>query len=134
MLREIERRGQRVLVIDSMKLRREESEAVGGFLSIREALSFGATHTPKTGKREIPIARKLAALLGEIEQGPREVHVAVTVAGEPWGQSGLDRAFARVRDRAGVAGGSAHALRDRRPRQRRPASRGKSPRGNSLPG
>ena len=101
----------RALLRRDMKLRREESEAVGGFLSIREGRSFGETHTPKTGKREIPIARKLAVLLGEIEQGPREGNVALTVAGEPWGQYGLDRAFERVRDRAGFAGWSVYALR-----------------------
>jgi integrase len=101
----------RALLRRDMKLRREENEAVGGFLSIREGRSFGETHTPKTGKREIPIARKLAMLLGEIEQGPREGNVALTVAGEPWGQYGLDRAFERVRDRAGFAGWSVYALR-----------------------
>jgi integrase len=101
----------RALLRRDMKLRRKESEAVGGFLSIREGFSFGETHTPKTGTREIPIARKLAKLLDEIEQGPREGHVALTVEGEPWGQYGLDRAFERVRDRAGFAGWSVYSLR-----------------------
>jgi integrase len=69
---------------------------VGGFLSIREGRSFGETHTPKTGKREVP----LAVLLGEVEKGPREGYVALTADGEPWGQYGLDQAFERVRDRS----------------------------------
>ena len=101
----------RALLRRDMKLRREGDETVGGFLSIREGLSFGEIHTPKTGKREIPIARPLARLLGPIEKGPRDGHVAVTRAGEIWGQSGLDQAFERVRDRAGLAGWSVYALR-----------------------
>jgi len=51
-----------------VKLRRERDVPVGGFLSIREGLSFGETHTPKTGTREVPIARALAVLLGEVEE------------------------------------------------------------------
>lgn len=101
----------RALLRRDMKLRREGDVPVGGFLSIREGLSFGETHTPKTGKREIPIARVLAALLGEAEKGARDGHVAVTADGEPWGQYGLDQAFERVRDRAGLSGWSVYALR-----------------------
>jgi integrase len=101
----------RALPRRDMKLRREGGEPVGGFLSIREGLSYGETHTPKTGKREVPIAPPLALLLGEVEQGPRDGHVAVTDAGEPWGQYGLDQAFGRVRDRAGLAGWSVYSLR-----------------------
>jgi len=37
--------------------------------------------------------------------------VAVTDAGKPWGQYGLDQAFGRVRDRAGLAGWSVYSLR-----------------------
>lgn len=37
--------------------------------------------------------------------------MAVTQAGETWGQYGLDQAFERVRDRAGLAGWSVYALR-----------------------
>ena len=51
-----------------------------------------------------PIARPLAALLGDVEYGPRDGHVAVTAEDEPWGQYGLDQAFERVRDRASPAG------------------------------
>lgn len=101
----------RALLRRDVKLRREGPEATGGFLSIREGLSYGETHTPKTGRREIPIARALAVLLAEVEDGPREGHVALTAAGKPWGQYGLDRAFERVRDRAGLAGWSVYALR-----------------------
>lgn len=101
----------RALLRRDMKLRRDGDQAVGGFLSIREGLSFGETHTPKTGVREVPIARRLAVLLGDVEKGPRDGHLAVTVEGEPWGQYGLDRAFERVRDRAGLAGWSVYSLR-----------------------
>ena len=101
----------RALPRRDMKLRREDGVPVGGFLSIREGRSYGEKHTPKTGLREIPIARPLAKLLGEVEEGPRDGHVAVTTEGEPWGQYGLDRAFERVRDRAGLAGWSVYALR-----------------------
>ncbi|MFS8071503.1 MAG: tyrosine-type recombinase/integrase, partial [Byssovorax sp.] len=101
----------RALLRRDVKLRREGDEPVGGFLGIREGLSYGELHTPKTGKREIPIARPLARLLALIEKGPRDGHVAVTQAGETWGQSGLDQAFERVRDRAGLAGWSVYALR-----------------------
>lgn len=101
----------RALLRRDVALRREDGVAVGGFLSIREGRSYGETHTPKTGKREIPIARRLAVLLDEVEKGRRDGHVATTVEGEPWGQYGLDRAFVRVRNRAGLAGWSVYALR-----------------------
>jgi site-specific recombinase XerD len=61
--------------------------------------------------REVPVARPLAVLLGEVEEGPRDGHVALTADSEPWGQYGLDRAFERVRDRAGLAGWSVYSLR-----------------------
>ncbi len=84
---------------------------VGGFLSIREGRSYGEKHTPKTGPREIPVARTLAELLGDVEDGPRDGPLALTVLGEPWGQNGLYVAFERMRDRAGLAGWSVYALR-----------------------
>ncbi len=61
--------------------------------------------------REVPIARRLAILLADVEAGPRDGHVAVARSGTPWGQYGLDSAFGRVRDRAGLAGWSVYALR-----------------------
>ena len=60
-----------------LELRREGGEPIGGFVTVREGWSYGQTHTPKTGQRVIPIAPPLARLLGPIEQGPRERHVAV---------------------------------------------------------
>jgi hypothetical protein len=83
----------RALLRRDVQLRWERDVPVGGFLSIRQGLSFGETHTPKTGKREVAIARPLAVLLGEVERGPSEGHVALTDEGKPWGQYGLDQAF-----------------------------------------
>ena len=94
-----------------MKLRREDGVPVGGFLSVREGRSYGEKHTPKTGLREIPIARTLAELLGDIEYGPRDGYLALTADAKPWGQNGLYVAFERMRDRAGLAGWSVYALR-----------------------
>lgn len=94
-----------------MQLRHEGGAPIGGFLSIREGLSFGEKHTPKTGTREIPVVRALAVLLGDVEEGPRDGHVALTAEGEPWGQYGLDQAFERVRNRAGLSGWSVYSLR-----------------------
>src|SRR5262249_38736208 len=101
----------RALPRRDMALRREGGAPVGGFLSIREGRSFGETHTPKTGTREVPVARPLAQLLGDVEDGPRDGHVALTARGQPWGQYGLDQAFGRVLHRAGLAGWSIYALR-----------------------
>ncbi|WP_282425705.1 site-specific integrase [Polyangium sp. 15x6] len=94
-----------------MRLRRESGEAVGGFLAVREGWSHGETHTPKTGVREVPVVPALARLLGPIEEGPRDGHVALNERGKPWGQYGLDQAFERVRKRAGLEGWSVYCLR-----------------------
>jgi integrase len=94
-----------------VQLRTDNGEPSGGFLSIREGRSFGQTDTPKTGRREIPIAPPLARLLAPVADGQRDQYVALTKAGAPWGQYGLDQAFDRVRDRAGLSGWSVYALR-----------------------
>jgi integrase len=94
-----------------LKLQRKNGEPVGGFLTIREGRSFGQTDTPKTGRREVPIARPLALLLGPLEEGPRDGYLALTNRGKPWGQYGLDQAFDRDRDAAGFSGWSVYALR-----------------------
>ena len=95
----------------NLQLRRENGEPVGGFVTVREGWSYGQTHTPKTGQRVIPIAPPLARVLGPIEQGPRDGHLAVSERGTPWGQYGLDQAFERVRDRVGLEGWSIYCLR-----------------------
>ncbi len=94
-----------------VRLRWENGEAVGGFVSVREGQSYGEFHTPKTGQREIPITPPLARLLAPVEQGPKGDHVALNRAGKPWGQYGLVRAFERVRNRAGLEGWSVYCLR-----------------------
>jgi len=94
-----------------VSLRWENGEPVGGFLGVREGRSYGETDTPKTGRREIPIAPQLARLLAPVAEGPREEHIALSERGTPWGQYGLDQAFERVRNRAGLSGWSVYALR-----------------------
>lgn len=94
-----------------VQLRREGGEAVSGFLSVREGRSFGETDTPKTGRREVPIAPPLARVLAPGAGEARERYVAVNKDGEPWGQYGLAQAFDRVRDLAGLSGWSLYALR-----------------------
>jgi integrase len=94
-----------------VQLRWEDDVAVGGFLSIREGRSFGQTDTPKTGRREVPIAPPLARLLAPATKGERDGYLALTKKGEPWGQHGLDQAFDRVRNRPGLAGWSVYSLR-----------------------
>jgi integrase len=94
-----------------LQLRREGGEPIGGFVTVREGWSYGQTHTPKTGQRVIPIAPPLARLLGPIEQGPRDGHLALSEGGTPWGQYGLDQAFERVRARVGLEGWSVYCLR-----------------------
>jgi integrase len=101
----------RALRWKNILLRQDGAEATGGIITVREGLSFGQTHTPKTGQREIIIARSLADVLGLATERPKEGHVALTSKGGPWGQHGLDQAFGRVRDRAGLSGWSVYSLR-----------------------
>ena len=95
----------------AVRLRWENDEPVGGFVSVREGWSHGTLHTPKTGQREVPIPPLLARELGSIESAPRDAIVAVTRYGKPWGQFGLDQAFERVRNRIGLSGWSVYCLR-----------------------
>ncbi len=101
----------RALLRRDLLLQREGGDLVGGFLSIREGRSFGQTDTPKTGRREVPIAPPLARLLGPLERGPKDGHLALSARGKPWGQFGLDQAFGRVCKRAGLPDWSIYALR-----------------------
>jgi integrase len=63
------------------ELRRVDNVAVGGFLGVREGRSFGQTDTPKTGQREIPLTPRLARLLADLEDAPKDAHVAVSTRG-----------------------------------------------------
>lgn len=91
--------------------RHASGELVGGFVSVREGRSYGQTHTPKTGQREIPITARLARVLARVENGPRDGRIALNQKGKGWGQYGLQQAFERVRDRAGLEGWSVYSLR-----------------------
>jgi integrase len=101
----------RALRCRDVKLRWLNEEPTGGFLSVREGVSHGEFHSPKTGTRELPITRALAALLVSCSTSKRERYVAQTKKNQRWGQYGLERAFARVRDRAGLSGWSVYVLR-----------------------
>ena len=102
----------RALRCKNVQLKWEIGEAIGGFITIREGQSYGETHTPKTGQREIPISRALAKLLAPIvENASRDKHVALSERGKPWSQWGIDSAFGRVSKRAGVEGWSVYCLR-----------------------
>jgi integrase len=94
-----------------LALHRKDGQIFGGFLSIREGRSFGETDTPKTGPREVPLAPALARLLAPAADGPREGYLSRTHKGEPWGQYGLDQAFDRARNKAGLSGWSVYSLR-----------------------
>ena len=67
-----------------------------GILCVREGVSFGETHAPKTGQREIPLAPPLERNLAGTEKRPRDAHVALTVHGKPWGQFGIGRRTCEV--------------------------------------
>lgn len=101
----------RALLRRDLQLRRDGGQPVGGFLSVREGISFGEVDTPKTGTREIPLTPRLAQLLGTVEAGAREGHIAVSKRRQPWGQYGLAQAFNRLRKRAGLAGWTVYSLR-----------------------
>lgn len=83
----------------------EEAPSVLTFADVVEK------YTAKTGPREVPLAPPLARLLAPVAEGKREGYLSVTKDGEPWGQYGIDRAFARLRNRAGLSGWSVYSLR-----------------------
>lgn len=102
----------RALRCKGVQLRWENGEPIGGFITVREGRSHGEIHTPKTGQREIPISRDLARRLAPVVQNAsREKHVALNDDGDPWGQHGIDQAFGRTAERAGVEGWSVYCLR-----------------------
>ncbi|HRI65731.1 MAG TPA: site-specific integrase, partial [Polyangium sp.] len=94
-----------------VQLRYDNDKPVGGFISVRRGWSHGEIHTPKTGQREVPISPELARALAPAMHGDRDGHIATTHAGTPWRQSGLDQAFERVIQRAGLEGWSVYCLR-----------------------
>lgn len=89
----------------------DNGEPVGGYITIREGWSHGETHSPKTGQREVPVSRELARALAPYMKGDRDGHVAVNELGKPWRQYGLDQAFGRLAQRAGLKEWSVYCLR-----------------------
>lgn len=101
----------RALKWRDVQLRTDGDKIVGGFIIVRDGISFGHTDTPKTGQRTVPLSPRLAQLLGQVKPQPRDGFVTLSVRKAPWGQYGLTQAFERVRDRAGLTGWSVYALR-----------------------
>jgi integrase len=94
-----------------IKLEREGRVATGGFLTVRTGVSYGESHSPKTGERVVPITRPLAGLLATLGSTKPNAYAATTSQGGPWGQHGLDRAFKRIIARLGLKGWSVYCLR-----------------------
>lgn len=96
---------------EARALRWSDVDLRAGLIVVRLSHSKGEIGTPKSGhERKIPIAPPLRRIL-EAQKG-RAGLVAVTAAGEPWGESGLTQAFQRCTVKAGIAGEwSYHSLR-----------------------
>jgi integrase len=95
-------------------LRWTDVDLKGLTLTVRRAITRGEETSPKSGdQRVIPIAAPLLALLREASSGRASpwAPVALTSAGKPWGESGLNQAFKRVQDRVGLTGRCFHDLR-----------------------
>ena len=81
------------------------------FLTVRFGVSRGERHSPKTGQRDIPLAPPLEKELRLSRKRPRDVAVALTARGMPWGDWGLNQAFKRTMERVGLSGWTAYYLR-----------------------
>jgi integrase len=82
-----------------------------GFISVRAGRSYGTLHEPKTGQREVPVARGLAVVLAGIDGLPADAFVATTRAGQSWGQHGLGQAFQRAVESASYSRWTIYCLR-----------------------
>lgn len=85
-----------------------------GTLTIRRSISAGFETTPKSHhQRRIPMSRTLRAALEAAKpaKGNPWAPVTITALGKPWGESGLNQAFKRAMERAGLSGWSFHDLR-----------------------
>ncbi len=101
----------RALRAGSVKLVWSNGHAIGGRITVRDGVSHGEAHEPKTGERVVPVAPRLARLLAPVSRAPRDSFVALTSYGKPWGQYGLDQVFQRLAGRAGIAGFTSYTLR-----------------------
>jgi integrase len=95
-------------------LRWPDVDLKAGTITVRCSITRREESTPKSGNHDVlPIVASLRALL-EAAQATREgpwANVALTAKGKPWGESGLNQAFQRARDRAGLDTWSYHDLR-----------------------
>jgi integrase len=85
-----------------------------GAIAVRRGLTLGIEVTPKSHhQRLIPIGPRLRATLAAA--APKKASpwapVALTSLGKPWGEFGLNQAFGRALERAGLSGWSFHDLR-----------------------
>jgi integrase len=95
-------------------LRWPDVDWVAGTLTIRRSISSGFETTPKSHhQRRIPLSKGLRAALEAAR--PAKVNawapVALTRAGKPWGENGLNQTFKRAMERAKRDGWSFHDLR-----------------------
>ncbi len=79
-----------------------DGKPTSGRIKVKEGLSYGQVHTPKTGQREIPIRGTLLHELAGVAKLKRDDYITGSVQGKPWGQFGLYRAFGRACKRAGL--------------------------------
>jgi integrase len=95
-------------------LRWSDIDLKGKTLTVRHSITRRETTSPKSGdQRVVPLARPLLELLEpESEQKASPwAPVALTSAGEPWGESGLNQAFKRAQKRCKLTGWCFHDLR-----------------------
>jgi integrase len=85
-----------------------------GTITIRRSITRNEESTPKSGNHDVlPIVASLGTLLEAalVKRKNPWAEVALTNKGQPWGESGLNQAFQRARDRAGLDTWSYHDLR-----------------------
>jgi integrase len=95
-------------------LRWPDVDLDAGTLTIRRSISAGFETTPKSHhQRRIPMSRTLRAALGAAKpsKGNPWAPVTITALRKPWGENGLNQAFKRAMERAGLDGWSFHDLR-----------------------
>lgn len=95
-------------------LRWSDVDLKGNTLTVRHSITRRETTSPKSGDhRVVPLARPLLELLKpEFEQKTSPwAAVALTSAGEPWGESGLNQSFKRAQRRCKLSGWCFHDLR-----------------------
>jgi integrase len=95
-------------------LRWPDVDLDAGTLTIRRSISAGFETTPKSHhQRRIPMSRTLRAAFEAARPSKASpwAPVTITALGKPWAESGLNQAFKRAMERAGLDGWSFHDLR-----------------------